>query len=327
MSNKTKLALLVVSMILIFGCGKVNDKNSSMLEEGIKKYNVLVKTVQDIDNKEMLCECKGTVNGLLEERESYLTTAGNMALSTWVGEYEFEESTSGPPPMGMSYEIEIYEEEERYFAEIEIMGQTTMASAKAEVDGDENEIRLLFREYLPDHVIGLKCDKGDVVLRFVRQDEELYTYWGEIQPLLYENEESGRAYFVKEADNDPEELSRWIGEYTFSEVLDNPESKFERVDYSIKIYQENNGFFAEVRVDEEKTYIRVKAEVRGNGEKICLFLLETLPGHMSNSIDKEGSILLKFRENGGKIYTDWGEIVPMLEENQEYGKRYFEKAQ
>lgn len=327
MSNKAKFALLIVSMALIIGCGKVNKKNNSMLEEGIKRYNVLVRTVQDTNIKKMFRECKGTINGLLEERESYLTTAGNMALATWVGEYEFEESTSGSPPMEMNYEIEIYEEEGRYYAEIEIMGQTTMASAKAEVDGDENEIRLLFREYLPNHIIGLKCDKGDVVLRFVRQGKELYTYWGKKQPLLYENKESGRIYFVKKADDDPEELSYWIGEYSFSEVLDNPESKYERVDYSIKIYQENNGFLAEVWINEGKTCTRVKAEVRGNEEKICLFLLETLPGHTSSSINKEGSILLKLRENGGEIYTDWGEIVPMLEENQEYGKRYFEKVQ
>lgn len=326
MSNKAKFVLLIVSMVLIIGCGKADNKDGSRLEEGIKRYNVLVRTVQDMGIEKMLQRCKGTVLDLLEERESYLTTTGNTALAAWVGEYEFEESTSGSPPMGMAYEIEIYEEEGRYFAEIEKMGQTTMASAKAEVDGDENEISLLFKEYLPDHVIGLKCDKGDVVLRFVRQNEELYTYWEKMQPLLYENEESGRIYFVKEADNDPEELSRWLGEYIFSEISDDQEFKVGRLDYRIKVYQENNHFFAEVLVNKEKTRIKVKAEVRGDGEKICLFLAETLPGHTCSSINKEGSILLKLRRNGGKIYTDWGEIVPVLEENQEYGKKYFEKV-
>lgn len=326
MSNKAKFILLAVSIVLIIGCGKVEKKDSSKLEEWIKRYNVLVRTVQDTGIETIFQRYKGMVSGLLEERESYLTTAGNTALATWVGEYEFEESTSGSPSMGMEYEIEIYEEEGRYFAEIEKIGQTTMASAKAEVDGDENEISLFFREYLPDHVIGLKCDKGDMILRFVRQNEKLYTYWGKMQPLLYENEESGRAYFVKEVDNDPEELSRWLGEYTFSEISDNQELKFGRLDYRIKIYQENNQFFAEVSINEEKIRIRVKAEVRGDGEKICLFLAETLPGNTCSSINKEGCILLKLRENGGKIYTDWGEIVPVLEENQEYGGKYFEKV-
>ena len=68
--------------------------------------------------------------------------------------------------MVMSYEIEIYEEEGKYFAEIEQIGQTTMAYIKAEVRGNKDEIYLLFNEYLPDNVWGPLCEEGDILIKF-----------------------------------------------------------------------------------------------------------------------------------------------------------------
>lgn len=317
--------------MLIAGCGEKENtssfQNNSEITVWIEKCNLSKRIVIVTKAEDVFIECKKTGENWVEEKNSFLTKTGNTALDAWVGEYEFEEAAGGPPLMVMDYEMEIYKEEGRCFAEIEKMGQTTMASIRAEVDGNEDEIRLLFREYLPDHIIGFHCEKGDVVLRFTRENGELYTYWGEMGPLLYENEESGRVYFTQKVDNNPEELSTWLGEYAFSEVSDNPETEFNRLDYRIKIYREDDRFFAEVQADGEETYIRVKAEVRGDKDKICLFLEEILPGHVCSSINKEGSILLKLRENATRIYTDWGEIVPMLEENQEYGKEYFKKAE
>lgn len=329
MNRKIKILLFIILMLIV-GCGEVNNvpsrENNNKLSVWMGKCELLGKIAQNANIKEASQKCIEVVNQLIEEKESYLTEVGNGLLDIWVGEYKFDEATSGPPPMVMDYKMEIYEEEGRYFAEIEAMGQTTMASAKAEVDGNENEISLIFREYLPDHIIGLKCEKGDIVLRLVREGGELHTYWGKMKPLLYENEESGKIYFTKEVDDNLEELSIWIGEYIFSEDLDNSKTAFGSADYRIRIYREDNQIYAEVQVGEEKTYIRVKANVRGNENEIRLFLLEILPGHMCSSINKEGSILLKLREIGGEIYTDWGEIAPILEENQEYGKKYFEKV-
>lgn len=117
-------------------------------------------------------------------------------LDSWIGHYQFSEGASDPP-MGMDYEIRIYEENGNYYADFYQDGQTTMVRAKAKVYGDNEWISLVFEEYLPDHNIGLNC-KGDcVLLSFRREDQNIYTYWGETVPLLYDNEYCGEIYFKK----------------------------------------------------------------------------------------------------------------------------------
>ncbi|MBD5540465.1 MAG: hypothetical protein HDR00_04615 [Lachnospiraceae bacterium] len=328
MRSRMKIILFIILLLAIAGCGKAENaipkRNDIKLNVWIEECDFSKIIMQNANVENILFECNGVGNNRIE---SYLTEAGNTALEAWVGEYKFDEGASGPPPMVMEYEIEIYEEEGRYFAEIEQMGQTTAVSAKAEISGNEDEICLLFREYLPDHVIGLNCEKGDIVLKFAKENGELHTYWGEMGPMLYEHEESGRIYFVKEADHIPEELSAWLGEYTFSEISTDSECTFERLDYRIRIYQENDQFFAEVQVDEEKPYIREKADVRGNKDEIRLLLIETLPGHACEFIYEERSILLKLKNENGKILTEWGMILPMGHEYWESGKVYFEKVE
>ena len=100
--------------------------------------------------------------------------------------------------MMMEYHIKIYESDHEYFADIEMSGQTTFAGIKAKVYGNREWISLLFLEYLPDHVMGGAVPKGESVLLSFRNDgENIYTYWGEIEPMLYENEDSGEVRFTK----------------------------------------------------------------------------------------------------------------------------------
>lgn len=119
-------------------------------------------------------------------------------LDSWIGVYEFSESANEPegPFMIMNYEIKIYKEE-YYYADIIIDGQTTLARAKAEIYGNEEWISLTFLEYLPENIIGIYAKKNDVLISFRKDNQEIYTYWGKIEPMLYDNEESGKIYFQK----------------------------------------------------------------------------------------------------------------------------------
>lgn len=249
-------------------------------------------------------------------------------LESWCGEYRFSESSAQPDIlMIMDYKMEIYEEEGDYYADIAMDGQTTLARAKAKVYGDEEWISLTFLEYLPDNIIGISSEKNDVLISFRRENEEIYTYWGDIKPMFYENEKSGKVYFTKEIDHIPEELQVWIGEYVFSEKSNSTDYPFEKLDYKLRIYKENNQFFAEVQVDEEQPYIREKAEVRGNKDEIRLLFLETLPGHVCELVNEEREDLLRLRKEDGEIYTIWSGIQPMLYENIESGEVYFRKVE
>lgn len=332
MNGKMKILLLVLLLILLIGCKKTDDIVSDESSNGgtiwTVKYSFWNNIAKTIIENSMLKKNKMLDDYLAEYKDDYLAEQNNHAeLVQWVGEYKFEEAVSGSPPMVMSYEIEIYEEEGNYFAEIEQMGQTTMACIKAEVRGNKDEIYLLFNEYLPNNFWGPLCERGDILIKFSKEKGELCTYWGKITPLLYENEESGKVYFIKETDHVPEELPVWLGEYIFSEISNNSEYTFKRLDYRICIYQDNDKFFAEIQIDEEKPYVRVKAEVRGNKDEIRLRFIETLPEHMRGEIYDEGLILLKLKKGDGEIRTDWGGIVPMLKENREFGRVYFEKVE
>lgn len=125
----------------------------------------------------------------------------SSSISSWIGEYYFSETTgTNSPNMMMDYKIKVLEgNDEKLYAEIEINGQTTFASIKAEVYGCEEWVGFVFLEYLPDNITGIGTNKG-VLLSFRKHYQNIYTYWGEIQPMLYENEMSGRIYFKKLTD-------------------------------------------------------------------------------------------------------------------------------
>lgn len=118
------------------------------------------------------------------------------SLDLWIGNYKFSE-VSGEPIMVMDYEIDIYQEDGKYFADIYQDGQTTMVRVRARVYGNEEWISMVFEEYLPDHSIGLNCEGESVLLSFRSDNENICTYWGSIEPMLYDNESSGGVYFEK----------------------------------------------------------------------------------------------------------------------------------
>lgn len=115
-------------------------------------------------------------------------------LESWVGKYTFSEYA--PPDQNMFYRIQIFKDKDGYYAEIYIDGFQTLERLRAKVSGDRNSIKLLFDKYLP----GSNHDfynKGDILLHFKRENSRIYTYWGEITPMLA-NTESGRECFVRE---------------------------------------------------------------------------------------------------------------------------------
>lgn len=122
-------------------------------------------------------------------------------LKGWVGTYSFAECYSKPDhaSLFMDYKITIYQEEEEHFADIKMTGQTTQASIRAEVYGNDEWISLVFQQYLPDHVMGGINDTSSVLLSFRKEESDIYTYWGELKPMLYENEDSGKIYFQLES--------------------------------------------------------------------------------------------------------------------------------
>jgi len=90
----------------------------------------------------------------------------------WQGEYGWDESAphlNGEVTMGWDYSISISEEKGRCQASIEGDGFQMMRRILADVEGDENEIRLLYREMGPDAGFGSSGEPGELLFRLKRE--------------------------------------------------------------------------------------------------------------------------------------------------------------
>ena len=119
---------------------------------------------------------------------------GDNSLNDWIGHYKFYEFAE--PNMNKFARIEIYKNNEEYFANVNIDGWMTMKRIIAKISGDKNKIDILFEGYDADDVHYEPLVKGDILLSLSKEDSQIITAWGEITPMLKENEKDG-VYFQK----------------------------------------------------------------------------------------------------------------------------------
>lgn len=92
--------------------------------------------------------------------------------------------------MTWHYDINIYEQDGAYFAEYSVQGHLTDIRLKCEITGTADEIQLVFLDYLPDHSL-TTYERGDVLLRLIRDGDGVLTDWETAEPMLYENQTKG----------------------------------------------------------------------------------------------------------------------------------------
>ena len=251
-------------------------------------------------------------------------------LDNWIGRYAFEEvyNEEGYASMFMDYDINIYKENNQYYADVVVNGQMTGINLKARLYGNDEWISLVIEEYNPEHVTGLSKMENTVLLSLERQGEDIYTYWGVLHPLAEDLPSSG-IYFEKVTEEatvqmgDSKErngLEGWIGKYAYSEELS--EYTEELRNYDIMIYEEDGQYYADLRISGGDIEIDVKAKPCGNDEWISLVLTGYNPEHESGLEEMENGVLLSLRKQGEDIYTYWGgrDVTELLNDN---GYGYF----
>ena len=279
--NKVRGFLFVIVSSLCFiltGCGKTD----------------LSSGTSEVDSK---------ADGLIQNTEN----EAKNDLDNWIGRYTFEEAYSeeGYASMFMDYDINIYKENDQYYADVVVNGQMTGIDLKARLYGDDEWISLVIEEYNPEHVMGLSEMENTVLLSLERQGDDIYTYWGVLYPLAEDSPSSG-IYFEKATEEEAVQLGTskersgledWIGEYAFSE---------EMKDYDITIYEEGGQYNADLRISGGDIGIDVKAELYGNDEWISLVLAGYDPEPESGLENMKNGVLLSLRKQGDDIYTYWG---------------------
>ncbi len=115
-------------------------------------------------------------------------------IKEYMGDYEFYEFY--PPNINMLYFVSVYKENDKYQANITIDGFQTNMQLLADIEVNSEGIDFIFSKYISEST-GEVIEIGDILLSFKKNGNEIHTYWGVIQPILPENSEVGKTYFVK----------------------------------------------------------------------------------------------------------------------------------
>ena len=121
-------------------------------------------------------------------------------LELWVGKYDFYEfwdNSANDIIRGLYYRVHIFEEENEYYADIDIDGWMTLVRWRAKVQSDDESIDLILYEFLSDNMTQGFLEIGDILWTLRKEENDILTYWVKWKPELIENQESGKVYFVK----------------------------------------------------------------------------------------------------------------------------------
>ncbi|KZE79421.1 DUF5991 domain-containing protein [Paenibacillus elgii] len=116
-------------------------------------------------------------------------------------------------------------------------------------------------------------------------------------------------------------LESWVGEYEFSEYAPPDQNRF----YRISIYKEDKSYYATIDIDGFQTMERLQAQVEGDGKAIKIIFNKYLPDNLWEPYSP-GDVLLRLEKTDSALNTFWEKIHPMLKDDRESGKTYFEAA-
>ena len=115
--------------------------------------------------------------------------------NSWIGEYRFEEFN--PPNQLRVYVLNIYEENDVLYANLQADGFHILNRSKANVWCRGNEILLEFLDfYEEEEYNSVIYYEGDILLKLENQKGNIITTWGKLRPMLEQNVMPGE-YFTK----------------------------------------------------------------------------------------------------------------------------------
>jgi hypothetical protein len=191
------IILLIVTIVFsLCNCAfrNIDSDASSNSVETIVTSSMIPDTSETID-----CISTETKQSETTETKQSETTETKQSettdpLESWVGVYKFSEFAE--PDQNRWYSIDIFKENDLFYAKININGFQTLTRIKAIIEGDKVHIDIVFDKYMPDNIIEI-YSAGDLLLKLEKIDNEIYTEWVNLKPMIIKNKERG-IYFVPE---------------------------------------------------------------------------------------------------------------------------------
>ena len=132
--------------------------------------------------------------------------AWSKCPEVWVGSYAWEETWGGHPSgeeitNGHYYSLNIFDNDGKCEAELDGDGNQLEMRILADVQGDDKEISLIYREKATEAGIGSEGNKGDVLFKLKWKEPEsdnaeIITSWGTFTPELDENKKAGNYFYL-----------------------------------------------------------------------------------------------------------------------------------
>jgi len=230
-------------------------------------------------------------------------------LSGWTGFYNYYEFSAAN--LNLDYNIHIYKEKSRFFADITLDNKEDIVHVKAKITGDEKAIDFQFDSFYPDNTHAGIYQKGNVLFSFQRMKSLIAMKCGKlisVDPDLSVKVE-------KVSKNNPPyvdipDLNDWVGNYRYYEFSE-PNIY---MNYNIDVYKERNGYFAEVTVDGFHTTERLKAKLLDNKEKVD-FIFDSYRSESSDKRYQKGDVLFRLHKGTESLdqgTIEWGKMIPVF---------------
>lgn len=114
-------------------------------------------------------------------------------------------------------------------------------------------------------------------------------------------------------------LESWIGSFVFTEYAPPDQNMF----YSLSISKEGTDYYATISIDGFQTLVRLRGKVVGDANWIQVRFDQYLPDNQFETYEI-GDQLLRLDKKNAEIYTTWGKLQPMLEDNTKSDRVYFQ---
>ena len=277
-------------------------------------------------------------------------------LDVWTGQYTFSdtfEHNSGEMNYFVDYELIIYRDDGKYYAELEGNGWFLQTRSLAYIEGNEKSIDILFKSSLPgDSLYGRaeRYEEGELMLTLSYDGSELISTWCALRnehPVFIESEEEikgiyfekntlkeqygDKALYSRKREIDRQDLDMWMGAYFYSELYkfddENVDVRFELI-----IYKDDGNYYAEFKntgyslTKQDYSVLfqsRSLAYIKGNEESIDICFKKTLPGDSQYGVSeryKKNELLLTLTYSDSELQSSWyalQEEEPVLGESEE----------
>ena len=310
--NKIKtIGWIVAGFLLLLqtGCEGVAPPVTQTTEEQLTEtQDITTASVTEEPSQASTQQEAETKGKELEEKDN---------LDTWLGTYTFDEVSGGDndePFMFMDYNVNIYKEDGRYYADVVVNGQLTAINVKAQVLGNVNWIGLVVLQDNEDCVQNWGWLKNNVIVSLRREKDAIYTYWGFLSPLLKENRPSGCTYFEQTESTNTEsmensaegnDLNAWIGTYSFTEESET-DGVLQKNQYLLNIYNEDGQYYGDMITSGLDTDMEVKLKIYGDEQWISLVLSEIKSEDTEKLEDMKEMVLFSLGKQDEQVYTYWG---------------------